>query len=182
MTAPVGSDVKIRPAGESDRTAIARLHALSWQDAYRQVLPDSFLDARVYDNRLEKWQRQEILPRDLVLVAERKTSEENDSGEIQGFVAVWCRPDPFIDNLHVRPGFRARGLGTSLMQAAARELVRMGHTTAWLWAVTSNTRAIRFYERLGGVCTGRGIVDIAGTPVENLRMAWADLRAFPNVL
>lgn len=162
------TDIQIRPARDSDREAIARIHALSWQDAYRTVLPDAFLDIRVFANRLDKWLAQEILPQDLVLVAEAEN-------EIRGFIAIWCRPDPFIDNLHVLPGLRAMGLGTRLMQTAALELRRRGHALAALWVVETNTRAIRFYERLGGVCTGHQIHHIEGTPVPAVKMEWQDL-------
>ena len=170
MTSPDRSPINIRKAVDKDRSAIAGIHARSWQDAYRQVLPDEFLDTRVHDNRLEKWLAQEILPQDLVLLA-----EDGGTGDLLGFIAVWCRPDPFIDNLHVLPGLRSRGTGTRLMQAAARELLRHGHTTAWLWAVKANTRAIRFYERLGGICIGQTIQEVVGVSVPTVKIEWPDL-------
>lgn len=76
----------IRPARDTDRSAIARLHALSWQIAYAPVLPASFLKSRVFENRLEKWQTWEILPEDLVLVAEARHPEGGD----RQFVGIYC--------------------------------------------------------------------------------------------
>ena len=171
MTSPDRVVIRIRPAEDGDRVAIARIHALSWQDTYKGVLPGSFLEFRVHEDRLEKWNAQKILPQDLVLVA-----EDERNGELLGFIAVWCRPEPFIDNLHVRPGFRSGGTGTALMRAAARDLCRMGHNTAWLWAVCANAGAIRFYERLGGICSDRGEHEIAGISVATVKIHWPNLR------
>jgi ribosomal protein S18 acetylase RimI-like enzyme len=35
--------------------------------------------------------------------------------------------------------------------AEAQRLTHQGHRTAYLWVFESNRKAIRFYERLGGV-------------------------------
>jgi hypothetical protein len=48
----------------------------------------------------QHWSEIEIQNEDIALVA------EEDS--LIGFVAVWCRPTPFIDNLHVRPSHNMR--------------------------------------------------------------------------
>jgi len=37
------------------------------------------------------------------------------------------------------------------MAAVAEQLISRGHKTAYLWVFDSDSRAIRFYERLGGV-------------------------------
>ena len=95
--------------------------------------------------------------------------------EIIGFIAVWVRPDPYIDNLHVRPGLRSKGIGRRLMAAAAERLMAAGHATAYLWVVAGNDRAIAFYERLGGVRTGQEMQPLFGNDVLNYRIEWADL-------
>jgi len=57
------------------------------------------------------WSEIEIKDEDTVLVA------EEDS--LVGFVAIWCRPIPFIDSLHVRPSHRSKRVGSALMKANA---------------------------------------------------------------
>jgi len=51
----------------------------------------------------------------------------------------WC-----LDTLYVMPGVRGAGLGLRLMDAALP-----GRRPAYLWVISDNVDAIRFYERHG---------------------------------
>ena len=162
--------MKIRPAGHDDLLTIASIHSASWQDAYSGFLPADYLAGQVQLDLQATWQHQEIQPQDVVLVADTPDG-------LVGFVAVWCRPSPFVDNLHVLPSMRSRGIGAALMRAAAARLMELGHSTAYLWVFESNVAAIRFYERLGAVRVGRAAKEFFGQGVQCVRMEWSDLRA-----
>jgi ribosomal protein S18 acetylase RimI-like enzyme len=88
---------------------------------------------------------------------------------------VWCRPTPFIDNLHVKPSHRSQNVGTALLTAAAEELLKKGKRTGFLWVFESNENAIRFYERLGGVKKERAMKNIFGYEVLIRKIEWDDL-------
>ena len=109
----------------------------------------------------------EIQTRDVVLVAE--------ADGLCGFIAVWCRPAPHIDNLHVQPSFRSRKIGTLLLVSATQELLARQHKTADLWAFKTNLKAIRFYERMGGVVAEEAPQDIFGYSIPSVRIEWKDL-------
>lgn len=159
--------VQIRAATLADRSAISAIHVASWRNTYRGMLPDAFLDGPVSDELYKVWSNEPLSPDDVVLVAE--------DDEIFGFIAIWCRPDPMIDNLHVLPGRRSKGAGRRLMQAAADALRKRGHNTAYLWVITENERAIRFYEELGGRRTATEEKDLFGYPVPTYKIEWRDL-------
>lgn len=160
---------RIRKARRRDLAAIARLHALSWRDSYRWLLPDDYLENEVDQELQRHWTETPIESDDLVLVA------EGQNGRILGFIAVWCRPEPFIDNLHVAPDGRSQGLGTRLMVAAARCLLERGKSTVFLSVFEDNRRAVAFYERLGGKRTDRMIKPVFGNDVLQVKFEWADL-------
>ena len=109
----------------------------------------------------------EIRNEDLVLIAV--------DNALIGFVAVWCRPAPFIDNLHVRPSYRSKYVGTALMAAVAEQLISRGYKTASLWVFESNSRALRFYEKLGGVEKERAERSVFGYDVMSRKIEWYDL-------
>lgn len=159
--------MNIRRAQRSDLPALAALQARSWQDTYSDVLPAASLAHQITIDLEHHWQQLEIQPEDVVLVAE-------DNGLV-GFIAIWCRPVPYIDNLHVKPSQRSRGVGSALMQSAAQRLMQQGHQTAYLWVVESNVRAIQFYERLGGVCTDQALKDLFGYKVSSVKVEWSDI-------
>jgi ribosomal protein S18 acetylase RimI-like enzyme len=106
-------------------------------------------------------------PGDLVLVAERP--------DVVGFIAVWCRSDPYINNLHVPPGGRSKGVGRRLMVAAAERLIGREHATAFLRVFEKNRRAVRFYERLGGEVREREVKPVFGHAMPSVKVVWSDL-------
>ena len=91
--------MKIRHATQSDFKAIAAIHIESWKDSYSDVLPAEFLNWKINRDFIKYWNEVEVQNEDIILVAEESL--------VIGFVAVWCRPIPFIDNLHVRPSKRS---------------------------------------------------------------------------
>ena len=159
--------MKIRRAIQSDLQYIAAIHVESWKDAYSDVLPAEFMAGQIDQELAQHWSNIEIQSEDIVLVAEEDL--------LVGFIAVWCRPIPFIDNLHVRPSHRSKKIGSALMKAVAKELIKKEHKTAYLWVFESNEKAIRFYESLGGAQKEQAMKDIFGYEVPSRKIAWEDL-------
>lgn len=167
----------LRRARAADESAIIRLHTDSWRTAYRGILRDDFLDGALAANRRQLWSGRfcEINREDQLIIL----SEE--FGEIRGFACAFLDADPewgtLVDNLHVAPGFKGRGLGRQLMAAVAMEVQRRGlHPVLHLWVYEQNVQARRFYERLGGVvtaCTAESAPD--GSRVNALRYGWRGL-------
>jgi ribosomal protein S18 acetylase RimI-like enzyme len=166
----------------ADEPAIARLHADSWRAAYRGILGDDFLDDTVVANRRELWRARfsEIDRKDqLILVGE-------EHGEIQAFACAFLDADPewgtLLDNLHVLPGLKGRGLGRQLISAVAEHIRRHGlHSMLHLWVYEKNDQACGFYERLGGIvsdCVSETAPD--GSHVNVLRYGWRELSLFVN--
>lgn len=159
--------MKIRRATQSDLQDIAVIHVQSWRDSYADDLPAEFMAGQIDRDLREHWSEIEIQDEDIVLVA------EEDS--LIGFVAVWCRPIPFIDNLHVKPSHRSKKVGSALIKAVTKELVKKGHKIAYLWVFESNEKAIRFYERLGGAQKEQARKNIFGYEVLSRKLEWDDL-------
>ena len=61
------------------------------------------------------------------------------------------------------------------MKAAAKELIQKGHQTAYLWVFESNEKAIRFYERLGGLQKDQTTKNIFGFKVLSRKIEWDNL-------
>ena len=164
--------MKVRFATQADSESIADIQVESWRDTYSANLPADYLAGPIADDLRNHWNEWDVNADDVVLVVEDE--------RILGFIAIWCRPDPFVDNLHARPYHRSAGLGAKLLQTAFRELVERGHETAYLWVVESNVAAIRFYERLGGSITERALKNLLGHDVPNLKIQWSKLKDLPK--
>ena len=167
----------IRAAGLADADAIAQLHARSWQTAYRGILSDEFLQGPLRENRRALWHSR---------LADTERSGQFvlvdvQGGALCGFACGFLEADPewgcLLDNLHVVPDLKGKGLGRQLMSAVAQQVLRSNPSSRLhLWAYEQNLAARRFYERLGGINTLRH-AELApdGTEVNAVRYCWSEL-------
>jgi ribosomal protein S18 acetylase RimI-like enzyme len=156
------NDILIRPATEEDADLIAAIHASSWRDAYANILAPEFLNGAIEADRLALWSQR---------LRDRSTTQLinvacDPAGLVQAFVCSYCDFDPIwgslVDNLHVRPETRGRGIGERLFRDAAGQLsASAARPGLHLWVFEANVAALRFYERLGGRVVGK---DISGIP------------------
>lgn len=171
-------EVSFRLATSSDAPAVAALHATSWRDAYASILDPNFLAGPIEADRLELWNTRllDAGQEQIVYVA------EDDDREVLGFICAFRNADPtwgsLVDNLHVAPRMRGRGIGEKLIRLAAMRLANDGAQAGLhLWVFDTNLAGLRFYERLGGRVVGQ---DVSRMPAANgrtiLRVHWPTLQ------
>jgi ribosomal protein S18 acetylase RimI-like enzyme len=174
----------IRDATEKDLPAIAGLHATSWKVAYRGIMPDTFLDNDLEENRARRWAEifDRMAPGDRVLIA---MLENSPAGFISGWTtaATDCEPgfDLHVDNLHVRPDLRGQRLGAALMQNLSRRQAAQGSVRAYLWVLDGNEPAYRFYVKLGGRVSDRRQIELGGAMLGETRIVWDDFRTLQRL-
>lgn len=167
----------IRAAEPADADAIAQLHACSWRIAYRGILREDFLEGPLSENRRVLWHTR-LSEADR---AEQFVLVDEQAGAIRGFACAFLNADPewgcLLDNLHVLPDLKGRGLGRQLMAAVAARVVCSNPSgRLHLWAYEQNLAARRFYERLGGMITERHAeLALDGTEVNAVRYCWSEL-------
>ncbi|WP_354125201.1 GNAT family N-acetyltransferase [Bradyrhizobium sp. LA6.10] len=79
-----------------------------------------------------------------------------------------------MDNLHVRPHARGRGIGHQLFCAFAGELSARASSPGFhLWVFEANVAGLRFYKRLGGRVVERDTSKIPAAGGKSvLRVHW----------
>jgi len=166
------STTTFRTASRNDAAIIAQLHAASWVIAYRGLLLDAYLDNDLPGERLTYWTKKmtQLKDKEFVLLA------INAQGVAEGFISVMDEPEAgymaLVDNLHVRPDLKGRGIGKALMQRAARVLTDSGRTNYYLWVLNGNDPAVRFYRSIGGEQADEKIVHFGGKDVKATRFVW----------
>ena len=81
-----------------------------------------------------------------------------EDGQIAG-IAIWFlnystwlgKPGIYLEDLYVRPDFRGKGLGLSLMKELARICVERGYQRFQWWVLDWNEPSINFYTSIGAV-------------------------------
>lgn len=154
--------VELRDARRGDERAVAGLHVRSWQEAYRGLMPDEFLDRLDPRDRAGRYtfgSREDGAPT-TVLAVRREVGER-----IAGFVTFGASRDQDarglgeVYALYVDPERHRGGVGRLLMAAARRRLAADGFTEAILWVLRGNDRARGFYEREGWAPDGTSRVE-----------------------
>ena len=139
----------IRHATPADAAAIAKIHVLSWQQTYRGIVPDSYLDAMSVPSYEATWQEALATGTPHVLLAE-------EAGEIIGFSSFGaCRDkdakthDGEIWSIYLLPSQCGKGFGRTLLAESCRLLQAQGKVQVSLWVILANKRAVRFYQAAG---------------------------------
>jgi len=169
----------IREAFKKDATNIGLLHALSWMNTYKNILPDSFLNNDLAEERKKYWSERlsNLTSKDFVFVAEMET-------DLVGFIAVFDEPDreykAFIDNLHVHIHKKGMGIGKKLMKAAAGRLREMGINSAYLWVLKGNNKAEEFYKAIGAKQGDTSSAKFGDATILETRFVWDNLDELLN--
>jgi GNAT superfamily N-acetyltransferase len=167
----------LRPAGVEDAAAIGRVHVESWRTTYPGLLPDSYLasmDAADHAGRWERLLSQRGL-RHVALVAELE-------GEVVGFASAG--PDRDGDRvfdgelyaIYLLEREQGRGVGRTLVEAAADGLAQRGMQGMRVWVLRDNGPARGFYEHLGGLYLRERTLEFDQVVVPEVSYGWPDVR------
>lgn len=118
------------------------VHWKAWQEAYRGLLPQDYLDGRT----LEKCVKTAYQWTDNLLVAK-------DGDKVIGFAGYGvCQDDALpgtgeVFAIYILSEYYGKKVGYALMQAALEKL--SDYPKIAVWVLKGNQRAIRFYEKCG---------------------------------
>ena len=88
-------------------------------------------------------------PRAEVLIAEVDGQAIGFALYFHNFSTFLGKPGLYLEDLYIRPAFRGRGYGRSIMQALARIAVDRGCGRFEWWVLDWNHPAVEFYRSLG---------------------------------
>ncbi|MCX5496942.1 GNAT family N-acetyltransferase [Kaistia dalseonensis] len=148
----------IRHAVRRDIDAVTALHVTSSRRAYRGIVADAYLDGPLAAERAALWlERITVDPETrncIILVA------ETDDRQIAGLICLVPHEDArwghFINNLHIDPERKGRGIGAALLRAALEKLpVGSLGAPVHLLVYEANHPARAVYDRWGGAVAER---------------------------
>jgi GNAT superfamily N-acetyltransferase len=161
----------LRPAEPADAMDVARVHVRAWQVAYRNLLPDGYLDGLKPEDRARRYTFGGADPREPMT-----TVAVDEHGTIRGFVTTCAARDADVPGygelaaIHVDPDWWGRGVGIALLASARTSLLDSGFRRAILWVLVGNVRAERFYAKDGWAPDGTQRTDtVWGVQVNDQR-------------
>lgn len=147
--------IQIRKAARGDELAIAKVHIQSWQEAYKGLLPQAYLDRlpSELNERVENWTKRLVNNERWAFVA------ESDKGII-GFILFGPAREPnkaeYIElgAFYILADYKGLGIGFRLLQAGFECMQGLGYQRAYCWVLETNP-TIQFYEKTGAVFSGQ---------------------------
>lgn len=140
----------VRPAVVADAEGMGSVHVRAWQEAYRGMMPDPYLDALSIVQRTQMWRGALESPS-----VERPVWLAERDGRVVGFTTFGParRPDESgafeLYSLNVDPSAYRSGVGRLLLATFHDHVQAIAQSTVVLWVVRENVRARAFYERQG---------------------------------
>ncbi|MBI4913435.1 MAG: GNAT family N-acetyltransferase [Acidobacteria bacterium] len=169
---PVSSKAwTIRPAGPGDERILAKLGPETFQEAFGDAFPRSFIQ-----ERMALAYAPDRLALDLADLRQAWFLAESGA-EAVGFLSLaegtppGCvvEPGPLeLSRLYVRGAWQGRGPAFALMEAGLGEARRRRAGSLWLQAWERNPRALAFYRAHGFREAGRVIVRFGGEELPHL--------------
>lgn len=133
-----------------DQEGMARIKVDCWQDTYKNIIDQSYLDSLNYEIQTNKYIDSFDEYKNMVLVAE----DVNDH-KIIGYSCFSTDANEYADaeliSLYIDKNYSRQGVGTSLLRETIKELKKYNKKTMMLWCIKENKNAIKFYEKMGGI-------------------------------
>lgn len=169
-------EIKIREAMPEDAVGVSRVHIESWQETYRGLMSDEYienLESLEGQSRRSSWEKKLSDPE------LRQTIWVACSAEvIVGFVIVGKSRDekPIADGevyaIYLLKAYQGRGGGRLLFEKGLSLLRSRGMKSASLWVVAENS-AEGFYRHLGGRSQGEKVDQCGGAKgIKQCRYVW----------
>lgn len=145
----------IRKASQEEFSDIANIHFKSWNAAYLEFLPESYINKENnLSEKVKMWEKIVAHPDVTVWVA-YESSHDNEHDSV-GFIGYFNKGNEYeITTLYVLPEYHSLGIGTQLMSTALTDILNVTHKPSlYLWVLKDNVSAIRFYKKYGFINSG----------------------------
>lgn len=161
-------------ASKDDLLSISQLHTVSWQQYYRGILSDEYLDNQIKEERLDIWKSRFETPNPNQIIIKAEINNK-----MCGFACHFVHYDKtyghYLDNLHVLSEYQGLGIGKELIKLSAKHCLQFDKSPYYLWVFSANTKALEFYKRIEGQVIKEELFNAPdGNLVNALLIQWPD--------
>jgi GNAT superfamily N-acetyltransferase len=171
-------DISIRKATVGDAREIAHIHVVAWQAAYRDIVPQSFLDALDVNSRAELWNTwlQHEDAHIYVATVDERISGFIGGGKLREAIGESIREfDAELYAIYLLPSVKGQGIGKLLIRELAKVLDARGFRRMAVWVLAENP-ACDFYEHLGAQRIAQKQIQIGEANLLEAAYEWQDLQ------
>ena len=143
-------NINIRLAKPSDALDMAKIHALSWEVAYKDIIPQEYIKAK-NATRPDLYRR---------IITDENTMRYviQINNKTIGIMGIAPPQDDDLDDtfyelhfIYLHPDYFRKGIGTEVLNYAFNKAKELGKNNMVVWVFTKNTNTINFYKKCGFV-------------------------------
>lgn len=140
--------MEIKKATLCEVQDISRIHALSWKTAYKNIVPQPYLDNLLLDfwvTAFQTWIQNKTIQVQIIY----------ENGKPIGCAAYGKSRDEKLPDwgeivsLYLLPEYFGKSYGIELFKSVMCDIKQLGYKNVYLWVLKDNQRAKRFYEKNG---------------------------------
>ncbi len=151
----------IRRAELADAREMGSCHYHCWQETYRGLIADSYLDALDEQKNMERFESM------YQLIGEYQYVLEYD-GRIVGLFDMSKAREKYasieVQGLYLRKAYHGQGFGRAIMDFIKSECNGLHF---YLWCLGNNPTC-GYYEHMGGVVVDKRMINVGGYEVEEV--------------
>ena len=172
------NNINIRLAVLSDASAMAEIHARSWEAAYKDIMPAKYIEKQS-EKRPAQWRNilSQENKKQYIIEADGKPAGMVCVGEPHHEYTEIFNDDSCIDssfcelhNIYLHPNYFRCGIGTRAMDFAINKGREANKSNIVLWVFAENIGSIRFYEVCGFSVDGAYMFYNCGKEMKAIRM------------
>lgn len=170
-------NIEIRLAKPADAREMAKIHARSWEAAYKDIIPPEYIKKK-NETRPVLWQR--IVTEDneihYVILSEGKTAGIMTVGlpqkENTDMISDSDIDGSFYElhGIYLDPDYYRQGIGRAAIEFALEKARSEGKSNMILWVFADNISSIEFYEKCGFTSDGATKTLNCGRELKAIRM------------
>ncbi len=172
------NDIEIRPAKPDDAPQIAKVHVKSWQEAYKGIVHQSYLDTGLdIGVRTQRW-------REGLSAGGSETFLAFEHAGLAGFATVGPSRDEHYPSyaelyaIYLDPAYLGKSVGKLLFNQVVQYAVDHGFEKMFANVLIENKIGRNFYERMGAAAIEGSEFEIIidDLPYRELKYEWKELR------
>jgi len=170
-------EITVRDGTIDDANQIAEIHVRTWQHAYKDILPQNFLNSLSIERRAAQWKES---------IKNHESTSQNglfvisDDNTIYGFAACGAARDKEFSGygelfaIYVASDFQKHGYGYKLFEKVKTFLKDRGFNRTYAWSLEKNCSAHNAYEKWGANIVDGQIkpFDLEGRQFHEVAHSW----------
>lgn len=172
-----GHNALIRRARPQDALRIAEIRVESWQQTYKGLIPDNYLNNMRVEDSAVMWEKVLEAASDAAC-----TFVLEVNGDICGFASGITLAeskegfDAELTGVYVLPQVQRSGVGRRLVSKVAATLAQAGATNLLVWVLAEHRAGRDFFEAIGGQLKAEKLFDWDEFELKEVGYGWPSIR------